>query len=930
MKNKLLLISALLCTVAQGVWSLDKTPVTFVERSWNKSLQKVEETSKTITDYEELYLTQGDHWLAIGNDKYYVVKKSDAFYQTLKVYGRAHLILCDGATLRCSGGIRIEKADDTGNAELHIYSESDGDGQGKLIVTNSYDGAAGIGGSSNTVTGDIHIHGGWLDIHGGDEAAGIGGGLRQNLTLSVYETKATGGHIYIYGGTIRAEGGDYAAGIGGGGSDGKSKPGGSGGEINIYGGAVTAQGGYRGAGIGSGNCGYDYTNLEYSPTSGNLNFYGGNVTATGGEYGAGIGGGCNSGRGHVTVSGGTIHAYGGEDAAGIGGGENGNGCITTVTGGYVYAKGKSYGSGIGGGECSGSWGMSGTDTGLGNKVTITGGEVFAIAGDDCKCRNPKCGSAIGTGDDVPDKDNIENCGKINLGESIMVTGGDSESNIERVFTAPERVAACIWRNFVHLQTCPHTVQNSDNAAEAITYATEETSHTLYCRYCTKTITSPHSYVDGRCICGMEKEQAPSIAVINVHIITFGTSTNYEGAPPVVLNIINGKNFMLPQPADIEGLIFMGYLKSASAPSGIEMTDAEASILVDAGQPLVANGDEIYYARYRYDYDTRWTWAPDLSSATVSISSSLTGETLDIEATYLAEDESMRVEPQGTEDGMKVYRATSSYQRSDDVTYQFTSSMEETIYNIIDIKLSDTGSDNDRILNSCKNRMANVTFEGRTLYKDGDWNTLCLPFSIPLSCPVLQDATVKTLESSEFANGVLTLHFRNASSIDAGKPYIVKWQKPEGYDNNPSAYNITDPLFSNVILSRKERIMSSQYVYFESSFSPIFLDEDDDDVLYLGASNKLYRPSAPMTVGSFRAVFRLLGLTASDLDPNLAHAFVLNFSDDEDPTAITSQEMVNGQSSVANGQWYTLDGRRLSGKPTEKGIYIVDGKKVAIK
>jgi hypothetical protein len=29
-------------------------------------------------------------------------------------------------------------------------------------------------------------------------------------------------------------------------------------------------------------------------------------------------------------------------------------------------------------------------------------------------------------------------------------------------------------------------------------------------------------------------------------------------------------------------------------------------------------------------------------------------------------------------------------------------------------------------------------------------------------------------------------------------------------------------------------------------------------------------------------------------------------------------------------WYTIDGRRLSGKPTKKGLYIVNGLKVVIK
>jgi len=31
-----------------------------------------------------------------------------------------------------------------------------------------------------------------------------------------------------------------------------------------------------------------------------------------------------------------------------------------------------------------------------------------------------------------------------------------------------------------------------------------------------------------------------------------------------------------------------------------------------------------------------------------------------------------------------------------------------------------------------------------------------------------------------------------------------------------------------------------------------------------------------------------------------------------------------------GTWYTLDGRKLSGRPAQKGVYIVNGRKIAIK
>jgi len=41
-------------------------------------------------------------------------------------------------------------------------------------------------------------------------------------------------------------------------------------------------------------------------------------------------------------------------------------------------------------------------------------------------------------------------------------------------------------------------------------------------------------------------------------------------------------------------------------------------------------------------------------------------------------------------------------------------------------------------------------------------------------------------------------------------------------------------------------------------------------------------------------------------------------------------IVNNEQRIVNSEWYTLDGRRLSGKPTAKGIYVVKGRKLVIK
>ena len=87
------------------------------------------------------------------------------------------------------------------------------------------------------------------------------------------------------------------------------------------------------------------------------------------------------------------------------------------------------------------------------------------------------------------------------------------------------------------------------------------------------------------------------------------------------------------------------------------------------------------------------------------------------------------------------------------------------------------------------------------------------------------------------------------------------------------------------------------------------------------------------MNAFRAYFQLKqGLTAgepSNSNQASVRAFKLNFGGDDNAMGIISVHdsgfMVNGSDA-----WYSLDGRRLNGKPTQRGIYINNGKKTIIK
>lgn len=101
-----------------------------------------------------------------------------------------------------------------------------------------------------------------------------------------------------------------------------------------------------------------------------------------------------------------------------------------------------------------------------------------------------------------------------------------------------------------------------------------------------------------------------------------------------------------------------------------------------------------------------------------------------------------------------------------------------------LKLADN-ADNSAVISGADTELSKVTLTGRTLYKDGHWNTLCLPFSLNLeqiAASPLKEAVLKELDvtTSNLTGDLLTLNFKDATDIEAGKPYIVKWNNPDVY------------------------------------------------------------------------------------------------------------------------------------------------------
>ena len=257
-------------------------------------------------------------------------------------------------------------------------------------------------------------------------------------------------------------------------------------------------------------------------------------------------------------------------------------------------------------------------------------------------------------------------------------------------------------------------------------------------------------------------------------------------------------------------------------------------------------------------------------------------------------------------------------------------------------LSNNG-DNTTMLSLMANaRSANVTITGRTLYKDGNWNTICLPFDVKSDNSLLTDATVKELDlygyyseegvyysyaaanlrrtGFDAENGTLYLYFKDATAdsddnlLKAGTPYLMKW--PSG------GTDITGDLtFEGVKVISSPQTLTSEdgHVSFRGTYASTTFNAENKSILLLGEANALYWPQSGAGIGACRAYFEMNG------GANAVRSFVLNFGEE-------TSSMHNAQFTMHNeaGAWYTLDGRKLDGKPTVKGVYIHGGRAVVVK
>lgn len=192
-----------------------------------------------------------------------------------------------------------------------------------------------------------------------------------------------------------------------------------------------------------------------------------------------------------------------------------------------------------------------------------------------------------------------------------------------------------------------------------------------------------------------------------------------------------------------------------------------------------------------------------------------------------------------------------------------------------------------------------------------WNTFCVPFTI--SADVIKEKFGEGTQVCTFGsmNGNV-MNFAHSTTIEAGKPYIVKPTK-----------EVVDPTFTGVNIEAVAAKQVGANGYFMQGIYSVKTDLTTDGTnLFLGDGNKFYKPSGTTTA-------KMKGMRAYFIVPQGTNFAALRANIDGATTAI--DELTTVVEQPTDNRIYNLQGQFV-GTSFEglHGVYVQNGKKVLVK
>lgn len=191
-----------------------------------------------------------------------------------------------------------------------------------------------------------------------------------------------------------------------------------------------------------------------------------------------------------------------------------------------------------------------------------------------------------------------------------------------------------------------------------------------------------------------------------------------------------------------------------------------------------------------------------------------------------------------------------------------------------------------------------------------WNTFCVPFTISADV-IAEKFGAGTLVYTFGSMTGNVMNFAPSTTIEAGKPYIVKPTK-----------EVVDPTFTGVNIVASAPVKSGENGFFMQGTYGAKTDLLDDGTnLFLGEGNKFYKPAKGST--------KMKGMRAFFIVPQGTNFAALRANIDGATTAIDDLTTVVEQPT--DNRIYNLQGQFV-GTSFEglHGVYVQNGKKVLVK
>ena len=212
----------------------------------------------------------------------------------------------------------------------------------------------------------------------------------------------------------------------------------------------------------------------------------------------------------------------------------------------------------------------------------------------------------------------------------------------------------------------------------------------------------------------------------------------------------------------------------------------------------------------------------------------------------------------------------------------------------------------------------VTISGRKLNANA-WNVLVLPFEVSTFdfCKAINGyAVFNVLKSAEGDDVKFKLEL---DKIPANQPFLVKPLAAVDFDATSGTPAVKTIKFTGVKFVDGTPTQSITGADFIGTYVDTTIDDDE----YWALQGGEFRHFTTSNALKFtRAYIKLASGSA-------AARFFVEEPGQNGTTAIKELNTKTMESVAADG-WYSVNGVRLQGAPTQKGIYIKDGKKVVVK